>query len=198
MKKWLGRGLLALALGLSAPAAHAAKAEWHLDNKDSRLDFVSVKKGNIGEVHHFDTLSGVIRSDGRTAITIDLASVQTWIKIRNERLEKYLFETSKFPTATITTMLDMKQFEHLDVGEQMSTSTEVTLTLHGVSHKVEAGLQIFRLTKNRVLVIPDEIIMLDASAYDLKSGLEKLKELAGLESISTAVPVDFHFVFERR
>lgn len=200
MRKWIWPALLAFAaMSFSGAvlAAQAPKVEWFLIKQDSRVNFASIKKGNVGEVHHFDTLKGSIDENGKVSVSIDLSSVQTYVDIRNERLKQFLFETAKFPVATITTLVEPAQFESLGIGQKASTSTEVTLTLHGVSQKIQAGLEVFKLDKNRVLVIPSEMIMLDASAYGMGPGIEKLKELAKLDSISSAVPVGFYFVFER-
>jgi polyisoprenoid-binding protein YceI len=201
MTKWAKLGILALAFGLMAQVAMAAdarKIDWVLTNSDSRLNFISIKKGNVAEVHHFDKLKGTVDEDGKVNVTIDLTSVQTWVDIRNERLKEFLFETVKFPVATIDVTLDRSQFEKLQPGQKMSTSTEVTLTLHGVSQKIQSGLEVYRLTKNRVLVLPSEPILLDTTAYGMGAGVDKLKELAKLDSISTAVPVTFSFVFDHR
>jgi len=75
--------VLPLALALAAPAA---LADWQLDNGDSTLDFISVKKSTVGEVHHFKQLSGSITDAGQASVDIELASVETNIPIRNERL----------------------------------------------------------------------------------------------------------------
>ena len=200
MRRWTWLGMLALLLasGLSAAAFAAPKGDWHLVNADSRLNFISIKKGNVAEVHHFNTLKGRIDDSGKVIITIDLSSVETFIDIRNQRVKDFLFETAKFPVATISTIVEPDQFENLGIGQHASTSTEVTLTLHGVSHKIQTGLEIFRLGKNRVLVVPTEMILLDASAYGMGPGIDKLKELAKLDNISTAVPVNFYFTFERQ
>lgn len=200
MKKWTWLGLVLAALSFSSPAfaAQAPKVEWFLINSDSRLDFVSVKKGNIGEVHHFESLKGSVDENGKVSVSIDLSSVQTYVDIRNERLKEFLFETAKFPVATLSTVVDPAQFESLAVGQKASTSTEVTLTLHGVTQKIQAGLEVFKLNKGRVLIIPAEMIMLDSSAFGMGPGIDKLKELAKLDSISTAVPVSFYFIFERK
>lgn len=198
MKKHIGSGLLVLIIGLASSLAMAGpRDEWRLVNSESRLNFSSTKNDKVGEVHHFDTLSGRVAEDGKTTISIDLNSVQTWIDIRNERLREFLFETVRFPAAVITTTIDLKQFESLAIGRKISTSTEVTLSLHGVSKKIEAGVEVVRLGKDRVLVVPDEMIMLDAASFGLGSGVDKLKELAKLQAISTAIPVNFSFVFER-
>ena len=82
---------------LSASAVlltNAAQAQWSLDNDSSTLSFVTVKADHVGEVHTFDHLTGTIEDDGAVVITIELASVNTMIDIRNERMQAMLFEKS--------------------------------------------------------------------------------------------------------
>ena len=67
--------------------ASSAAAHWELDNNSSTLSFVTVKADHVGEVHTFDQLSGDINDDGSVQITIELASVNTLIDIRNERMQ---------------------------------------------------------------------------------------------------------------
>ena len=126
MRNWMWLGFLALAtLTFSGAcfAADSSNAHWVLVKQDSRLDFASIKKGNLGEVHHFEALKGGVDENGKVNVTIDLSSVQTYVDIRNERLKEFLFETAKFPVATITTIIEPDQFESLGIGQKAATST---------------------------------------------------------------------------
>ena len=80
----------------------AASAQWTLNNEASTLSFVTVKADHVAEVHTFDELSGTIKEDGSVSIEIALASVNTLVPIRNERMQSMLFETELFPRGTIT------------------------------------------------------------------------------------------------
>ena len=95
---------------LSASAVlltNAAQAQWSLDNDSSTLSFVTVKADHVGEVHTIDHLTGTIEDDGAVEITIELASVNTMIDIRNERMQAMLFETNLFPESTIAGSIDL-------------------------------------------------------------------------------------------
>ena len=61
-----------------------ARADWLLNNHRSELTFVSTKAIDIAEVHRFDSLAGRIEDNGKAVVTIDLASVDTGIDIRDE------------------------------------------------------------------------------------------------------------------
>ena len=87
--------LLAAALSVPALADHALVGE------KSDIRFISVKNAAVAEVHHFKSLSGGIE-DGAVSVTIPLVDVETMIPIRNERMQKMLFETELYPKATLT------------------------------------------------------------------------------------------------
>ena len=88
--------LLVLSLCLSTSAI----ANWQVDNDKSTLNFTSVKKNSIGEIHSFKQLSGMVSKAGAVKFAIDLTSVATGIEIRDQRMKSFLFETDKFATAT--------------------------------------------------------------------------------------------------
>ena len=181
-----------------ALALHAAPAlaDWQLVEGDSRLSFASIKGGDIGEVHHFKKLSGAVKDDGTVSVDINLASVETLIDIRNERMQKMLFNVADFPLATVSAKVDMAQLQALVPGESAMADVEATLSLVGESNTIDAPLMVTRLSADKVMVQPVNLVMLDAAEYDLINGVEKLREIAGLDSISTAVPVTFAFVFQ--
>ncbi|MEO9508587.1 MAG: YceI family protein, partial [Nonlabens ulvanivorans] len=99
-------------------------ANWQLSNDKSQFNFLTTKNVDATEVHQFTQLKGDISSKGEVKLKIDLTSVETNIPIRNERMQKFLFETDLFPQATFTTSIDVQVVEKLALGE----TTQVDLT----------------------------------------------------------------------
>ena len=185
--------LTTLACLLLTSAAHA---EWQLDNDRSRLSFISIKAGDIGEVHRFTQLSGAVQDDGSVELAINLASVDTLIPIRDERMRDLLFEVVAFPTATLTASVDLAQITSLAPGATLATALEGTLTVHGRANSLTAQITVARLSPTEVMVAAAEPVIVTAAGVGLSEGVEKLREIAGLPSISQAVPVSFVLVFE--
>ncbi|CAA6810964.1 MAG: Polyisoprenoid-binding protein YceI, partial [uncultured Thiotrichaceae bacterium] len=79
-----------------------ATADWSLDNEQSSLYFASTKTEVTSEINRFKTLTGSITEKGVATLEIDLASVDTGVEIRDQRMGKYFFEIDKFATATAT------------------------------------------------------------------------------------------------
>ena len=176
--------------------ASSAAAHWELDNNSSTLSFVTVKADHVGEVHTFDQLSGDINDDGSVQITIELASVNTLIDIRNERMQNMLFETNLFPQATISGEIDLDAVAEMDAGVSQAISVDFDLAIHGESSSYTADILVTR-TESGVLASTVKPIIVMADTHGLVSGVEALREVAGLPSISRAVPVSFNVVFEQ-
>ena len=168
---------------------------WQLQTDASTVNFVSVKKDAIGEVHRFTQISGSIDDSGNAVLTIPLASVDTGIEIRNQRMRGMLFETEKFPRATFHAAIDPGPVRALQSGEQMTTRVAGQLTLHGVTSPVEAEALVTKLNDGRLSVISRQPFILTADRFALVTGVQKLAQVAGLASISTAVPVTFALTF---
>lgn len=191
--------IIKLILGLSIflLTGGLARADWILDMENSQLSYASIKKDSIGENNHFQSMDGRITDKGEITLLIDLASVETWIDIRNARMKEFFFQTSAFPVATLRGQVDMNKFNGLTVGEQRSFDVAFDFDLHGQGQTIEAELVILRLSENTVVVISNEFIFLDAEKFNLLSGLKKLQQLAKLPSISSSVPIVFHLTFNR-
>ncbi len=172
-------------------------AAWTLVSEDSRISFVSVKAGDIGETHYFRELSGSVSPEGAVQVDIDLGSVETHIDIRNERMRDMFFEVVKFPSAVLTAQVDLAAFQELAVGQRTESELEIQLDLHGLSSEYDAKVFITRIADSRVSVGTAEPLLVSVDEFDLGPGLEELKVVAGLPEITPTVPVTASLVFEQ-
>ena len=200
--KHLTRSIVASATLVIAACSQPAPAplsegNWTLDGGASSIAFVSVKASDIGEAHGFKIINGSVSPQGEAELTIDLASVDTGIEIRDERMREFLFETGAFPQATVTAQIDPASFADMAVGESKALPLVATLDLRGASTQVETEAEVLRAGPDTVIVSNARPIILDAGALGLTDGLAKLQELAGLPSISAAVPVTFSLTYTR-
>lgn len=177
-------------------AGPLAAGSWQLVADQSNIGFVSVKGGDVGEAHSFKTLAGSVAPDGAITLTIDLASVETGVDIRNERMRDMLFDIASFPKARLTGTIDPATVRALQPGERKAMTVPVTLDLHGTTNAIEARLMLTRLDDNAVLVETAAPLILDAKAVGLGEGVEKLRAIANLPAISAAVPVTASLVFK--
>jgi hypothetical protein len=189
--------ILYLCALVSIALAPTTYAGWSLDNAQSRLSFISIKATDIGEVHTFTHLDGDITDAGLVTVRINLASVETLIPIRNERMLELLFETNLFPSASITASLDNDSIETLAPGSVAALEISAELTIKG--QVVPLTMKIFaaKLSQDKVMVMSEQPILITAASLGLSEGVEKLREIAGLPNISQAVPVSFVLSFTR-
>ena len=186
---------LALASLMLLPVS--ALADWQLIGNESSINFVSVKKSQIAETHHFKGLSGKIADDGKASVKIDLASVETNIPIRNERMQQMLFDTAKYASASINTQVEVDKLMALKPGQTMTIDSKVTVDLHGQQQTEPATLQVTGLQGDRILVTTSSAILLNAGNYQLLEGVERLRKIAGLDSISPIIPVTAKLVYAK-
>ncbi len=170
-------------------------AGWALDSAASTFHFLSTKKNSIAEIHSFERLSGSIGDDGRATLAIDLASVQTGVDIRDQRMRDMLFEVSRFAQATAQLTVAPAQLEALNPGDQLHLRQDATIDLHGVSKTMPVDLLVTRLGDGSLQVQTLKPIILNAPDFGLAQGVEALRAIVNLSSIDTAVPVTFNLRF---
>lgn len=179
----------------AAVATSTAYADWTLDNSTSQLAFVSTKATDVAEVHTFSELSGSVGADGHARVVIQLASVNTMIPIRDERMREMLFQTELFPTATVDTRLDIARLQNMAVSTSEVLTTEILLNIGEQQLPLTTELLVTRVAGDRVLVATLKPVIVNAGAVALADGVEALREVAGLPNISKAVPVSFVLQF---
>lgn len=185
MKKWIR------IVALSAIASFSCFAQWQVVEQDSRVSFISIKKGDIAEVHHFKQLKGQLKDNGQFELSIPLIGVATGIDIRDERMQSLLFEVSLYPELKLSSQVDNKLVKELSVGESKIADIEGEILLHGKTQTKTFSVLITKITDNKLQVSSFQPVIVNANEFDLVAGVDKLREIAGLSSISQAVPVSF-------
>jgi polyisoprenoid-binding protein YceI len=183
--------------GAAAETAPVTQGTWRLDPAASRLSYVSIKAGEVAEANRFDTLAGSVGPDGNASLEIDLASVNTGVDIRNERMRDIFFEVAGNPKATVTAKLDPAAFAGLAVGQSLTRPLKATVTIKGASQEVETEVLVTRVADGRVTVVPSAPIIITTDMFGLTDELGELRALAQLPSITPAVPVTFALSFTR-
>jgi len=186
--------LVIASLCLAIGSANAA--EWVIDNQSSQLNFISIKKGNIAELHQFDEVQGGLDSQGKFVLNINLASVNTHNAVRDERMAKYFFNVDKFSTAKLTADLDLLVLDAIAEGASAAIDIDANLNLHGEVQAIKLNVIVTRLVGAKLSVVSAQPLLLNVEDYSLVSGVNKLMELAKLPSISHAVPVSFYLTFK--
>ena len=186
-----------MVLTLALLVSGQAQADWILENGPSSLNFVSIKNNAIAEAHTFKSLRGSVEKGGGALVYIDLDSVETLIPVRNERIRNLLLSTSEFPAATVTASLDLAPMLALAAGEYLQMDLTINLGLHGVEATKTLAVRLFRLSEQAFQVSSIKPLMINAADFGLTGGIEALREIANLQSITPVVPVTFSLVFRQ-
>ncbi|MBV1877376.1 MAG: YceI family protein [Pseudomonadales bacterium] len=175
-------------------SAQLAQASWHLNDAASTINFNSIKKGTIVESHVFKSISGTA-SEKHIEVNIDLKSVETQIAIRNSRMAELLFQVNSFPVATISTAMPIGVLT-MQAGDVKSLIIDIKVDLHGVKVSLKAPVIIIKASEKLLQVSSQKAIVIHAEQFNLGGGIEALRKIAGLDSITPAIPVTFSLLFE--
>ena len=172
-------------------------SDWHLVNEESKLNFISIKASNIAEIHSFKKISGNVKENGEAQLSINLASLETLIPIRNERMGNLLFETKIYPSAVFKVEVDLEKMLLIDIGKSYEVKYRGMFGLKNKQFPLPVKLKVTRLSNQSFSVSSLEPLLLNADRLGLSNGVEALRAVAGLPSISKSVPVTFSLMFRK-
>ena len=176
-------------LSLAALASAApAWAEWQVAD-NSGIQFVSIKNNTIGEVSHFDMISGTLGDQGAVEVRVALDSVETNIGIRNDRMKKMLFEVGLYPEAVITAQLSPETMAVLGSSSGAAVPVVLQIDLHGQVVSKDAVLTVSATDAGGFSATTSQPILLNAAEFNLEDGVAALQSVAGLAAISRVIPV---------
>lgn len=167
---------------------------WTLDSANSRVNFISIKKGNIGESHELTDLSGVIINNS-PSISIRPDSIESHVPIRNERMRELLFETGLYPTIEVNADV-VSQLSDMKSGDSLLATIPASLSMHGVSNTLDLELRISKLNSETLIVSSTQPVIIRAADYNMVDGIVKLSALVNNLSIAESVPVSFSLQFK--
>ncbi len=179
-----------LLLGSLLASSFSALANWQIDADTSRVNFVSVKKNTLGESHYFKAMSGSLSEQGELKVEIDLTSVETNIPIRNTRMQEMLFNTQKFAVMSLTANVQ-NELNKLKTNTPMQFTTSASMQLHGVKKEISLNVMATKLSNGAIQVVSLMPTIITPSDFNLEQGVDALQKIAGLPSITRAVPVSF-------
>jgi len=185
---WL-LGICASLAGLTA----LADAPWQLDLTQSELGLTSTKNSQISERHTVRFSSGSVSAEGKARVEVDLGSIETRIPIRNERMQKFLFAAAT--PVLVAVDLEPTMIASLAAGEARSLSTNVVIKANNQEILLPIALSATPVDAAQVRVSGTG--ELDVGALGYQAGIEALREIAGLNSISLNVPIDFVLTFQK-
>ncbi|WP_258240480.1 YceI family protein [Pseudidiomarina homiensis] len=190
------KSLLTTAAAATLLSTSAFAADWTLDSERSTLHFVSVKNDTIAEIHRFTKLSGEM-NDGELQVTIPVASIDTAIPIRNERMLEHLFNADEYASVTATATIPTEIYDIETATGTLPVVVPMKVFIAGEAVEVDAALQVTKLDADHVVATTSQPVLINASEFKLVAGINKLQEIAGLQAIDHVIPVTFTVQFSR-
>ena len=192
-KSILSSVVLSIALSISS---FNTLAQLTLDKAQSTINFISTKNEHVSETHTFDSFSGEISEQGKLTITIDISSVETLVPIRNERMQKMLFNISDYSSATFTAQID-PALTKLEAGEMQRATVAGEMMIAGNKAPISFTVMLTGLKDGSINATTATPTILNASDFNLDEGIAALQKVANLKSISKTVPLSFSATFNQ-
>ena len=125
-------------------------------------------------------------------------SVDGWkplIDIGDQGRRELRCESATLPAATITAAVDPAVLAAIAKGGTVLTEVPVTLSLHGKERSLTVPMAVVGEGGGRMQVYSLRPVIVNAADFGLDAGVAALQKVAGLQAISTAVPVTFNLAF---
>ncbi|MFT4908472.1 MAG: polyisoprenoid-binding protein YceI [Oleispira sp.] len=185
----------AFIISLALTFSSLSFADWTLQQPSS-IHFLTSKNTHITEIHHFKKFAGTINKAGLAKLTIDLASVDTRIAIRDQRMQEHLFESARFSQASFEAEIPATVLAKVNNGQQVQYELKGKISLHGEQAEAHCQVMISPNKDQTITVSSITPMLIAAESFNLVAGVNKLKELAGLKSITYTVPLTFSLSFK--
>ena len=187
-RMWMGT-VCAVLLGMmgSALADHHGGQAWALSD-ESRISLTSTKNGLVSETHSLAAIKGGVSGEGTVELQFDLRAIETNIPIRNERMQTWLF--SDEPVAKLSANVQAALS-----AKETAFTIDQTLTLEANGNTVMLDVPLTVVREGDAVAKVAGQLVIDVADFGYAPGIEKLRQIAGLKSISTEVPVDVKLVF---
>lgn len=191
------RNKVSLLVAVIAFAGNVAHADWELDGSKSSFFYVTNKAAAVSEVNSFPGLAGGITDAGVASLSIDLSTVNTNIDVRNQRMRDIVFQVAQHPKAEVSVQVTATTLDTMAPGASVTGTYTAKVSLHGVTADVPAELQIIKLDADTVQVQLAKPLIVAADTFGLTAGVEELRTVANLPSITPNVVVDFTLVYKQ-
>lgn len=187
-----------LLIFLAATSFFASATSWQLNPEQSSLNFISVKNSTVAEAHQFNNLSGTWSEQGTVNVTIPVTSLETHIPIRNQRVLDFVLKAKEYSQVTATADIKPAIIDSLTIGKSTKITVPLALNIAGETLTVMANIRVLKINATSIQATTESPVMLNVDAAKLTAGVDKLQELAKLNSISKMVPVTFSVNFQTK
>ncbi len=188
------RKLVKIGCLLIASLTSVSTQAWTLIKEDSTVSFISIKKNNIGESHHFTDIGGSI-FNGRAVVSIKPDSVDSRVPIRNERMREFLFKTQTYPIIKINADV-ADTLNNIKAGDSKQVEVPAMLSMHGVTEEVMLDVRVNALSDSKIIVSSVQPVIIRAASFGMVEGIQKLSGLVNGLAIAESVPVSFSLMFQ--
>jgi hypothetical protein len=107
-----------------------------------------------------------------------------------------LFNTVVYPLATFSGTVNPVEIKGQSIGASTELDLKGKITLCAQSQPLIAKVRVTKITGDQLRVETRMPFIVNAADFGLKDGVEALRKIMGLNTLSSAAPVSFSLVLE--
>ncbi|MCX4029749.1 YceI family protein [Endozoicomonas sp. SM1973] len=178
---------------LVASTALPVQAAWQVQSEHSKVNFVTEKiftnGKSVKETQLISGVSGQVNDQKQAEIKIDLATIDTKIPIRNDRIKQWVLDTTNYRYATVKADLSGIDEQKLTVGAVKQMEVDGKLTIRETTLPIKLFVKVIKSSATDYLVESYQDTSINISQYGGEAGVQQMTKVMGLKSITSVVPV---------
>ncbi|MRI34711.1 hypothetical protein EOPP23_17145 [Endozoicomonas sp. OPT23] len=173
------------------------QAAWILDNERSKFYFTFTKNTHLATTATFEQLKGSISDKGTAMLYIDLASLESGIVKRDNRLRELFFRVADFPMAEVSVRLSKRIEKKIITGETVLIKSSAKVKLNGKQVRMRPELSVYQHENGDIEVSSIQPVLLNATTFDYDDQVQAMVDLAGVNNISKTVMINFRLYYQQ-
>ncbi|MDE1460902.1 YceI family protein [Spartinivicinus poritis] len=178
---------------LAASTALPVQAAWQVQSEHSKVNFVTEKiftnGKSVKETQLISGVSGQVNDQKQAEIKIDLATIDTKIPIRNDRIKQWVLDTTNYRYATVKADLSGIDEQKLTVGAAKQMEVDGQLTIRETTLPIKLFVKVTKNAAADYLVESYQDTSININQYGGEAGVQQMTKVMGLKSITSVVPV---------
>ena len=174
-----------------------AQASWTLDNQQSAFYFTFTKNTHLATTATFEQLKGDISDNGEASLYIDLASLESGIVKRDNRLRDLFFRVADFPMAEVSVRLSNRIKKKFVRGKTAPIKVSAKVIMNGKQVRMRPELSVYEHENGDIEVSSVQPVLMDAFAFGYAEQVQTMIDLAGVNNISKTVMVNFRLYYHQ-
>ncbi|WP_163833641.1 YceI family protein [Spartinivicinus ruber] len=178
---------------LLTAAVSQVQAAWLVQSENSKVNFITEKiftnDKSVKETQLISGVAGEVDNQKQAEIKIDLATIDTKIPVRNDRIKKWVLDITNYRYATVKADLSAINEQKIAVGDSKQMAVDGSLTIREATLPIQLFVKVTKNSATHYSVVSYKDTSININQYGGEDGIQKMTQVMGLKSINPVVSV---------